>query len=95
VARAKGAGIRSIMITGDLPGTASVIAAAPGIAADCRAVLGSELETMSEADLDRTVREVSVYAHVNPEHKLRIVKTLQRQGMPVAMMSDGVKDAPR
>jgi Ca2+-transporting ATPase len=56
--------------------------------------MGSELETMSEADLDRMVREVSVYARVNPAHKLRIVKALQRQRMPVAMMGDGVKDAP-
>ena len=94
VARAKEAGIRSIMITGDHPRTASVIAAALGIAADGRAVMGSELETMSEADLDRTVREVSVYARVNPEHKLRIVKALQRQGMTVAMTGDGVNDAP-
>ena len=94
VARAKGAGIRPIMITGDHPRTAAVIAAELGIAADGRAVTGSELETMSGRDLDRTVREVSVYARVNPEHKLRIVKALQRQGMTVAMTGDGVNDAP-
>ena len=81
VARAKGAGIRPIMITGDHPKTAAVIAAELGIAADGRAVTGAELEKMSDEALDRTVREVSVYARVNPEHKLRIVKALQRDGM--------------
>jgi Ca2+-transporting ATPase len=94
VARAKGAGIRPVMITGDHPGTAAVIAAELGIAGDGRAVTGAELERMSEATLDRTVREASVYARVNPEHKLRIVKALQRQGATVAMTGDGVNDAP-
>ena len=94
VARAKRAGIRPIMITGDHPKTAAVIAAELGIAADGRAVTGAELEKMSEETLDRTVQEVSVYARVNPEHKLRIVKALQRQGMTVAMTGDGVNDAP-
>ena len=94
VALAKGAGIRSIMITGDHPKTAAVIAAALGITADRRAVSGADLEKMSEDTLDRTVLDVSVYARVNPEHKLRIVKALQRQGMTVAMTGDGVNDAP-
>ena len=94
VARAKGAGIRPIMITGDHPRTAAVIAAELGIASDGRAVTGAELEKMSDEALDRTVREVSVYARVNPEHKLRIVKALQRGGMTVAMTGDGVNDAP-
>jgi Ca2+-transporting ATPase len=94
VARAKGAGIRPIMITGDHPKTAAVIAAELGIAADERTVSGAELNRMSDEMLDRAVREVSVYARVNPEHKLRIVKALQRQGMTVAMTGDGVNDAP-
>ena len=94
VARAKGAGIRPIMITGDHPTTAAVIAAELGIADDGRAVTGAELAGMSDAELDATVREVSVYARVDPEHKLRIVNALQRGGMTVAMTGDGVNDAP-
>jgi Ca2+-transporting ATPase len=94
VARARGAGIRPMMITGDHPGTAAVIAAELGITGNGRAVTGAELERMPEAVLDRTVREVSVYARVNPEHKLRIVQALQRQGTTVAMTGDGVNDAP-
>ena len=94
VARAKAAGIRPIMITGDHPVTAAVIAAELGIVGDGRAVAGVELEHMPEDALERTVREVSVYARVNPEHKLRIVRALQRQGAIVAMTGDGVNDAP-
>jgi Ca2+-transporting ATPase len=94
VARAKGAGIRPIMITGDHPKTAAVIAAELGIATDGRAITGAELERMSDEVLGRTVRDVSVFARVNPEHKLRIVKALQRQGDTVAMTGDGVNDAP-
>ncbi|HEX6001934.1 MAG TPA: cation-translocating P-type ATPase [Hyphomicrobiaceae bacterium] len=94
VARAKRAGIRPIMITGDHPKTAAVIAAELGIAAEGRPVLGAQLAGMADAALDRTVREVSVYARVNPEHKLRIVQALQREGLTVAMTGDGVNDAP-
>ena len=94
VARARGAGIRPLMITGDHPKTAAVIAAELGIGTDGPAVTGPELERMSEDALARTVREVSVYARVNPEHKLRIVEALRRQGETVAMTGDGVNDAP-
>jgi Ca2+-transporting ATPase len=94
VVRAKQAGIRPIMITGDHPKTAAVIAQELGITMDGRAVTGSELHRMPEPELDATLREVSVYARVNPEHKLRIVKALQRGGMTVAMTGDGVNDAP-
>jgi Ca2+-transporting ATPase len=94
VARARGAGIRTIMITGDHPKTAAVIANELGIAVDGRAVTGAELETMSDEALYRTAHDVSVFARVNPEHKLRIVKALQRDGMTVAMTGDGVNDAP-
>ncbi|HVR72299.1 MAG TPA: cation-translocating P-type ATPase [Vicinamibacteria bacterium] len=94
VARARAAGIRPMMITGDHPRTAGVIAADLGIAGDARAVTGAEIEGADEDALDRMVREVSVYARVNPGHKLRIVKALQRQGAVVAMTGDGVNDAP-
>ncbi len=94
VARAKTAGIRSIMITGDHPKTAAVIAAELGIADDLRVVTGAELQKLSDEALVETVREVSVYARVNPEHKLRIVKALQHDGAIVAMTGDGVNDAP-
>jgi Ca2+-transporting ATPase len=94
VALARGAGIRSIMITGDHPKTAAIIAAELGIGSGSRAVTGAELQAMPDGELDRTVGEVSVYARVNPEHKLRIVAALQRAGHTVAMTGDGVNDAP-
>jgi Ca2+-transporting ATPase len=94
VSRAKAAGIRPIMITGDHPVTAGVIAAELGISIDARAVSGAELEKMSDEVLRQTVQEVSVYARVNPEHKLRIVRALQHGGALVAMTGDGVNDAP-
>jgi Ca2+-transporting ATPase len=94
VARAKTAGIRLLMITGDHPTTAAVIATDLGIAIDARAVTGADIDRASDDQLAQTVREQSVYARVNPEHKLRIVTALQRQGAIVAMTGDGVNDAP-
>jgi len=94
VARTRSAGIRPIMITGDHPITASVIAEELGIVEHARAVTGAEIERMTDEALDQTVRHVSVYARVNPEHKLRIVQALQRGGAVVAMTGDGVNDAP-
>ncbi|MEO8563866.1 MAG: cation-translocating P-type ATPase [bacterium] len=93
-AGAQRAGIRSIMITGDHPRTAAVIAAELGITSDGRAIAGADVGAMSDEELGTTVRTVSVYARVNPEDKLRIVKALQAGGATVAMTGDGVNDAP-
>ena len=95
VQEAREAGIRTIMITGDHPATAAAIAVELGIVpVGARALAGPELSAMDADDLERAVREVSVYARVSPEHKLRIVEALQKQGEVVAMTGDGVNDAP-
>ncbi|MBC8139946.1 MAG: cation-translocating P-type ATPase [Armatimonadetes bacterium] len=95
VARARGAGIRPVMITGDHPQTATVIAAELGIVAkDGRVLTGAEIEAMSNDALAQAVHDVSVYARVSPQHKLRIVTALRSGGAIVAMTGDGVNDAP-
>ncbi|WP_176736323.1 cation-translocating P-type ATPase [Oligoflexus tunisiensis] len=88
------AGIRPIMITGDHSKTASVIASELGISRNGRTMTGTELDRIQDDELIGVTRDVSVYARVNPEHKLRIVKALQKQGAIVAMTGDGVNDAP-
>jgi Ca2+-transporting ATPase len=94
VRHAKSAGIRPMMITGDHPVTAAVIARELGISDETRAVTGTELEKLSGDSLAQTIKKSSVYARVNPEHKLRIVRALQGEGATVAMTGDGVNDAP-
>jgi Ca2+-transporting ATPase len=94
VARAKSAGIRPIMITGDHPKTASVIAIELGISTDGKAVSGGELQKLSDDELAKVVEGVSIFARVSPDHKLRIVRALKRGGAVVAMTGDGVNDAP-
>lgn len=92
--RARSAGITSLMITGDHPITASVIARELGIAADARVTTGQDLEKLSDEELAQVARETSVYARVDPEHKLRIVSALQARDAIVAVTGDGVNDAP-
>jgi Ca2+-transporting ATPase len=91
---AKGAGIRPMMITGDHPKTAAAIAEELDISTEGRAITGAELEMLPDEELEREVRQTPVYARVNPEHKLRIVRALQNNGQVVAMTGDGVNDAP-
>ena len=89
------AGIRVVMITGDYAETALAIAESLHIAqAGDRAVTGQELENMSDQDLEDLVEEVSVFARVSPEHKVRIVRALKRKGHAASMTGDGVNDAP-
>jgi Ca2+-transporting ATPase len=95
VAECLQAGIRPIMITGDHQLTAKAIAQQLGIAKEGDRILtGRELQQLSQTELEREVNDVSIYARVSPEHKLRIVQALQTQGRFVAMTGDGVNDAP-
>ncbi|MCL4262378.1 MAG: cation-translocating P-type ATPase [Anaerolineae bacterium] len=94
VRTAQTAGIRPIMITGDHPLTARFIAYDLGIATNGRVKTGENLNQMSPAELAEAVADVSVYARVTPEHKLRIVEALQQGGHIVAMTGDGVNDSP-
>ncbi|MFZ4814746.1 MAG: cation-translocating P-type ATPase [Phototrophicaceae bacterium] len=90
------AGIRVVMITGDHPITARAIARDLNIVDSdtARAMIGTELEKTTDEQLREVVKEVSVYARVSPEHKLRIVRALKANGEIVAMTGDGVNDAP-
>lgn len=89
------AGIRPIMITGDHRDTAVAIAKELGIISDgSQAITGKELEEMDDEALREQIENYSVYARVQPEHKVRIVKAWQERGMVTAMTGDGVNDAP-
>lgn len=95
VAKCKKAGIRPIMITGDHLVTACAIARDIGILDETgKGVEGKEIEKLTDDELDEFVTDVSVYARVSPEHKIRIVKAWQRKGYIVSMTGDGVNDAP-
>ncbi|WP_199617819.1 calcium-translocating P-type ATPase, SERCA-type [Paenibacillus alkalitolerans] len=89
------AGIKTVMITGDHQTTAEAIADQLGmIPKGGKTISGQQLSAMSDDQLDRVVDDIFVYARVSPEHKLRIVKSLQRRGHVAAMTGDGVNDAP-
>lgn len=95
VADCKAAGIKPVMITGDHKITASAIAKKIGILKDGdKAVTGTELDDMSDDELNRELEHISVYARVSPDNKIRIVNAWQEQGHIVAMTGDGVNDAP-
>ncbi len=95
VAVCREAGIKPIMITGDHVITARAIAIELGIFLEGdKAITGVELDAMSDEELDKEVQNISVYARVSPENKIRIVKAWQRKGQVVSMTGDGVNDAP-
>ncbi len=95
VAECKEAGIRAIMITGDHIDTAVAIATELGILTDpSQAIMGQELDKLSDEELDKVIDKYSVYARVQPEHKVRIVTAWKNRGKVTAMTGDGVNDAP-
>ena len=88
------AGVRTVMITGDYPGTARAVAAEVGLTADSGVLTGPELDAMSDTELATRVGTVNLFARVVPELKLRLVRALRASGEVVAMTGDGVNDAP-
>jgi Ca2+-transporting ATPase len=93
--KAIGAGIRTIMITGDYPNTAKAIAESIGLLQPGhRVVTGADIEAFSDEQLQEEVKTIDVFARVSPEHKMRIVNALRANGETVAMTGDGVNDAP-
>ena len=94
VLECRSAGIRPVMITGDHPLTARHIAQQVGITGNDRFLTGQELDRLSVEELAEATREVSVFARVSPEHKLKLIDAFQQQGNIVSMTGDGVNDAP-
>lgn len=93
IEKAKSAGVRTIMVTGDHPQTAVFIAKQAGILADGKALAGEDIDKMSDGVLQENVKNVSVFARTSPEHKYRIVKALQANGEIVAVTGDGINDS--
>ncbi len=91
----KSAGIRAVMITGDHKDTAYAIGKELGIVTSPdQAITGADLDKMSDEELEKNIAKYSIYARVQPEHKVRIVKAWQKKGKITAMTGDGVNDAP-
>ncbi len=88
------AGIRVLMLTGDYPLTARAVAKSVGIVADGTVVTSREIDRMSDEELQKTVQSTAVFARINPEDKLRIVRALKRNRQVVAVTGDGINDAP-
>jgi Ca2+-transporting ATPase len=88
------AGIKTVMITGDHKMTAVAVAKELGILKEGLVLTGSELDAMGDEEYQKIVNKVNVYARVSPEHKIKIVRALKREGNIVAMSGDGVNDAP-
>ncbi len=93
IATAEKAGVRTIMVTGDHKDTALAIGRQLGLPAS-GVVTGDQLDTLSDAQLEKVLRTTSIFAPISPRHKLRIVRALRRQGEIVAMTGDGINDAP-
>ncbi|UCD03472.1 MAG: cation-translocating P-type ATPase [Candidatus Aenigmatarchaeota archaeon] len=96
ISTCRGAGIRPVMITGDNQHTAKAIAKQIGMLEDekQKIITGTELDEMKESEFDKIVEEITIYARTRPEHKMRIIKALQKKGHIVAMTGDGINDAP-
>jgi Ca2+-transporting ATPase len=94
VANIRAAGVRTVMVTGDHPDTARTIAREAGIAKEPRVVTGMELDGLDDEILKKQVKDVDVFARVEPRHKIRIIRAWQARGLSVAMTGDGVNDAP-
>ncbi|MCG8343054.1 MAG: HAD-IC family P-type ATPase, partial [Chlorobiales bacterium] len=94
VKRCQQAGIRVKMITGDHADTAKAIGKMTGIGDGLTSLTGTEIEAMSDEELQQKVKKIDVFARSSPEHKIRLVKALQSNGSVVAMTGDGVNDAP-
>lgn len=94
VAECARAGVRTVMITGDYPGTALSVAKEVGLNCDAGVITGPELGKMSDLELAERIKSVSIFARMVPEQKLRLVRALKLDGEVVGMTGDGVNDAP-
>ena len=95
IAKARSAGVKPLMITGDHKITAQSIASEVGVwKKGSKALTGKEIDEMSDVELEDSIKETTVFARVNPQHKLRIIESFRKSGEIIAMTGDGVNDAP-